>query len=243
MENSPQKLLVGCAELPPGMSRATYFSKLPLLEIASFMTSSPTRKAVRTWREKSPAEARFSVLAHRALVESNLAPSEENRQVAAELADFCEILEAEAVVFRTPASFVPSARNRERMSAFFGEVATAESFGETVRVFAPDGLWEPGEIAETCDSLGLLPAVDALMRDPFEEHRAFVHEQIATGSVYMRLPGLGRAKRRFEPWELEELGELVRDCPRAWVLFGNPDKYADALRFARAMGVVDSGDA
>lgn len=227
---------VGCAELPPGMSRGKYFEKLSLLEVSTFATSTPGRKAVRGWRTKSPSEARFSLLASSELTGAKSFPVDDtSNEVTARLTDACKILEAEAVVFRTPASFTPSAANQDRMRKYFGEVASAEAFGGTARVWEPDGLWEPTGIAKIAEDLQLTVAIDPLAQDPLEEYQSFVAEQMAKGSAYLRIQGMGISRRRFEPYQLEMLAEMLLDIDRAWVVFAHPGKYPDALAMARAI--------
>lgn len=241
MAESTPKHLVGCAELPPGMSRAKYFEKLDLLEIGAFSnrragSSQPTRKAVRGWREKSPDTARFSVLAHAELTGAKAFPVDEpGRETAASLADSCQILAAEAAVFRSPASFSPSAQNRERMKTFFTEVATAEAFGDTVRVWEPGGLWEPPGIAEIAEHCGVLVAIDPLGHDPLDERTNFVIEQLAKGQAYLRVTGIGHSRRRFDSYRLEMLAEMLTDLERSWTLFAHPGMYPDALAMQREL--------
>ena len=227
---------VGCAELPPGMNRGKYFEKLNLLEVATFATSTPSRKAVRAWREKSPSTARFSLLASSELTGPKSFPVDESaKETTAKLIDACQILEAEAIVFKTPASFSPSSANQDRMRQYFGEIASAEAFGKTRRVWEPDGLWEPAGISKIAEALDLSVAIDPLAQDPLEEYESFVAEQMAKGSAYLRIHGMGISRRRFEPYQLEMLAEMLLDVDRSWVVFAHPGKYPDALAMARAI--------
>ncbi len=241
MAESTPKHQVGCAELPPGMNRGAYFEKLSLLEIAAFSarkagSSKPGRKVVRGWREKSPETARFSVLAHSELTGAKAFPiDDDNRELTASLADSCQVLGAEAVVFRTPASFSPSAQNRARMKSFFGEVATAEAFADTVRVWEPSGLWEHKGIADMAADCGLLVAIDPLGQDPLEEHTNFVIEQMSKGLAYIRVSGIGHSRRRYDGYQLEMVAEMVSDLERSWTLFGHQGMYPDALAMQREL--------
>jgi uncharacterized protein YecE (DUF72 family) len=227
---------VGCAELPPGMNRGKYFEKLKLLEVATFATSSPSRKAVRGWREKSPADARFSLLASSELVGAKSFPVDDRAgELTARLVDACQILEAEAVVFRTPAEFSPSSANQDRMRRYFGEIASADAFGDTRRVWEAGGLWEPEGISKIAEELDLCVAIDPIAQDPLEEYQGFVAEQMARGPAYLRIHGLGISRRRFEPYQLEMLAEMLQDLERSWVIFAHPGKYPDALAMSRAL--------
>ena len=228
---------VGCAELPPGMNRGKYFEKLGMLEVATFATSAPSRKAVRGWREKSPSSAHFSLLASAQLTGPKSFPvDEEAKALTAKLVDASEVLRAEAVVFKTPGSFSPSSANQDRMRRYFSEIASTEAFGTTLRVWEPDGLWEPEAISKIADELTLTVAIDPLAQDPLEEYQSFVAEQMARGSAYLRIHGMGISRRRFEPYQLEMLAEMLQEVDRAWVVFAHPGKYPDALAMARAVG-------
>ena len=236
---------VGCAELPPGMSRAKYFEKLGLLELGSFSnrragSSKPSRKAVRGWREKSPESARFSVLAHTELTGAKAFPTDEaGVEIAKSLADSCQILSAETVVFRTPASLSPSAQHRERMRAIFTEVATPENFGETVRDWEPSGLWEHSGISEMAENCGLLVAVDPLAQDPLDENTNFVIEQLAKGQAYLRISGMGHNRRRFDGYQLEMVADMLGDLDRSWTLFAHQGMYPDALAMQRELQTLE----
>jgi uncharacterized protein YecE (DUF72 family) len=228
---------VGCADLPSGMNRGKYFEKLGLLEVATFATSAPSRKAVRGWREKSPSNARFSLLASAELIGPKSFPvDEESKVCTAKLVDASAVLSAEAVVYKTPASFSPSAANQDRMRRYFNEIASTEAFGSTLRVWEPDGLWEPEGIAKIAEELGLRVAIDPLAQDPLEEYQSFVAEQMARGKAYLRIHGLGISRRRFDPYQLEMLAEMLQEVDQAWVVFAHPGKYPDALAMARAVG-------
>lgn len=233
--SEPVKQLIGCAELPPGMSRANYFEKLDFLEVASFFTNEPSRKVVRAWREKSPQGAAFSVIAHQSLTQPGFQPGDKSLETTLQLVDFCEILRAEAVVFKTPASFAPSSKNRERLKTYFTEEGTSERFGTTQRVWDPDGLWEPSTISDLAEELDILVAVDPLAVDPFDEHAEHVARNLARGRAYLRVSGMGLSRRRFESYQLEMLGEMLLELERSWVVFAHPSKYPDALSFSRML--------
>ncbi len=233
---------IGCAELPPRMSRGKYFEKLSLLEIAGFFTGNPTRKAVRGWRENSPERARYSVIASSALTHQKqcMALDEAALKLVENLADSCSILQAEAVVFRTPASFTPSSANRDRLKRFFAELATSERFGETRRVWDPDGLWEPAGIAELAEAAGVLVAIDPLAHDPLEELAEFAARQMARGEAYLRITGLGHSRQRFESYQLEMLAEMLADTERSWTIMAHPGAYPDALAMQRELAAGES---
>jgi len=223
------------------MSRAKYFEKLSLLEIAAFHnrkpdSSKPGRKVVRGWREKSPASARYSVVAHIELTGPKSFPVDTaSEELTANLVDYCQVLSAEAVVFRTPSGFSPSAQNRDRMKEYFTNVGSAERFGDTVRVWDPSGLWEHSGITEMADQCGLLVAIDPLAQDPLEENAAFVAEHLARGVAYLRISGLGHSRRRFDGYQLEMVAEMLQELERSWTLLAHQGMYPDALAMQREL--------
>lgn len=224
------------------MKRSKYFEKLDFLEISAFFTGKPARKAVRAWREKSPETARFSLIASSSLTHEKLClpmDAEAENEIA-NLADSCAILQAEAIVFRTPAGFTPSSANRERLQRFFTELASAERFGETRRVWDPDGLWEPRGIADLAEAAGILVAIDPLGHDPLEELAEFVARQMARGEAYVRVTGLGHTRPRFESYQLEMLSEMLLETERSWTVFAHPGMYPDALAMSRELSQQQS---
>ncbi len=237
MADSSTRAPVGCAELPPGMSRRQYFEKLDLLEVAALHKGTVSRKAVRSWREQSPASARFTLLAPQQLTHPRgFASDAEADASAAQLAEFSKLLAAEAVVFRTPSSFTPSATGRDQVRRFFTEIASAERFPKTERVWDPDGLWEAETLLELARELDILLAVDPLAPDPFDEHAESVAQHLARGRAYLRLAGLGMARRQFDAYQLEMLCELVSELDRYWIVLAHPGKYPDALALLRELG-------
>lgn len=238
---------IGCADLPPGMSRPKYFEKLSLLEISAFFDKNPGKKAIRTWREKSPDQVVYTLVAPSALTHAKGGKSfplgsQSEEQVVA-LAESCKVLRAEAVVFRTPANFTPSSNNRARMKQFFSEIATKERFGDTALVWDPDGLWETKGIGDIADDLGLLVALDPLGQDPLDEYSQFVAEQMAKGQAYLRISGLGHSRRRYESYELEMVAEMLQQLEKSWVVFAHTGKYPDALAMARELAAFTEMEA
>lgn len=229
---------IGCAELPPGMGRGRYFQTLHFLEVAAFFSAQPPSVAtVRTWREKSPDDAHFALIASRSLTfPSGPSAGGAARAEAERLGQACAALAAGAVVFRTPATFAPSQAGRDALERFFAEVASAELFADTQRVWQPDGLWQPQEIASEAERLDVIAAIDPLANDPLEEMAEALPQHLARGRVYLRPAGLGRSRRRFDGHELDLLADLVDGSERAWVVFANPDKWHDAQAFARLIG-------
>jgi uncharacterized protein YecE (DUF72 family) len=251
---------VGCAGLPPRMPRDRYWRDLPFLEADVMYRSPPRRAAIRGWRETAPEGSGISLLAWQAITHragkqgyaykgTPLPPAElaetggfrdtpTVRRAVEAMAEAVEATEAEAVVFRTPASFAPSAKNRDAMKRFFTDIAGPEAFGGAVRVWEPEGLWRPDEAIRTASELGLILAVDPLARDPLEEQAPALAFDLPREAGYFRITGMGSSDRQIDSGDLEILAEFIEDFDRAWVVFANVAKFADARRFARAIGAA-----
>jgi uncharacterized protein YecE (DUF72 family) len=113
-------------------------------------------------------------------------------------------------------------------------------FTTTMRTYAlerpnPRVLWEPRGAAWTarrddavalCRSLDLVHVVDPFVTAP------------APGMpVYWRLHGIGSAHASCDDTQLARLASMVADGPGpSYVLFNNPPRRGDALRFLRMTG-------
>ena len=258
------RIRVGCAGLPPRMARERYWRDLNFLESDVMYRSPPRRAAIRGWRETAPEGAAISLLAWQAITHrpgkqgytykgTPLQPAElaetggfrdtkTVRRAAEAMAEAAEATSADAIVFRTPANFAPSAKNRDAMKHFFSEIATPESLGGAARVWEPERLWRPEEAIRLATDLGLIPAVDPLARDPLEEQVEPLAYDLPREAAYFRITGMGFSDRQIDTGDLEVLAEFLEDFERAWVVFANVAKFADARRFARAIGAAP-GDA
>jgi uncharacterized protein YecE (DUF72 family) len=128
-------------------------------------------------------------------------------------------LKARIVVFQTPPSFHPSARNKENLRKFFKEV----NRGGLLLVWEPRGLWSGEEIQELCRELNLTHGVD-----PFKTDLSFMKIR------YFRIHGITGYRYRFSQKDLEALKEKCQG--RCYCLFNNVSMWTDALAFQRMMG-------
>jgi uncharacterized protein YecE (DUF72 family) len=240
------------------MPRDRYWRDLSFLESDVMVRSPPRRAAVRGWRETAPDGAALSLVAWQAIThrpgkkqsysykgqELTAAELAETgsfrdtptvRRAVEAMAEAVDLTGAEAILFRTPAAFAPSSKNRDAMKRFFGEVAGPEAFGSAARVWEPEGLWRPEEAIRFANELGLLVAVDPLARDPLEEQAPALAYELPREAGYFRISGMGSSERQIDTGDLELLAEFLEDFDRAWVVFANVAKFADARRFARAL--------
>jgi hypothetical protein len=221
---------VGCADLPHGVGWEGYFQKLSFIE-TSILTRSTARPSVLTrWRGFAPGPGAFAVVA----ADIVGAPQGVDRGIAS-LLDATKILEASAVVFRTPPSFTPSATNRDLLRRFFSEVVPAEA-SAAARVWHPQGLWDTRTAVTLATELGVVFGCDPFLRDPTRDPPDFFGT-LGVAEVYFRAEGLGRGARTLSAAQLDQLREDVEAYERAWVVFATVGSLADATRFQRALPV------
>lgn len=242
-DDRPQ-IRVGCAGVPSGVSRATYFERLDLLETDVTFFDPPREVALKRWRNEAPPGSAFSVLAWQVITHEAGTPG--YARVAAPLSpetlagaggfrdtpavrdawtrtlSSARALGAEVILFQTPPSFAPTEANREALRRFFGEVAA--DHGDTTLAWEPHGLWEPQQASALAVELGLVYALDPLQLEtpPPDEPKA-----------YFRIHGLGVYRGKLGDDLLELVADMAEGYERAWVVFANVEKLGDAQRFHR----------
>lgn len=217
------RVLVGCAKLPPRMSRAHYFGGLSLLETDVVFRGQPRPASLRRWRREAPDHARFAVVAAAAVTHDGCfrpGPVRDRGWDATRRA--AEALAADAIVFRSGPGVSPSAANRDAMRAFF---AAAAADVDAALVWIPGGLWTPVDARAFAAEAGVIAAEDPLAREPGEPPAP----PPSPGPRYLRVEGLGRRTVRDD--DLEVIADALADAPSAWVVFAHPDRW----RTARAL--------
>lgn len=195
------------------MSRTKYFETLSFLEADVLIRGGIKPSVLKRWRQETPERCGFALVAEAA---------DEGLTKAAESA---VILRAEALVFRSPPNASPSARNRDALAALFGAVPDDARAGTSL-IWVPGGLWEVDAARRFAAEHGVLVAEDPLRPDA----------DIPVGNVaYFQLSGLGLSRRRYSDDQLEYLAELAGASDRAWIVFGNDDKWRDARRLAQLL--------
>ncbi|WP_428268451.1 DUF72 domain-containing protein [Haliangium sp.] len=255
MSDAPaQALHIGCADLPPGLSRRRYFERLGYLETTATLLGIPRRAVLRGWREEAAGPGRFGLIAPQIITHRpgrkgyrrskvTLSPAELAQagafratevvaQATEALAQAAEVIAASVIVFRSPPDFAPSAANRDAMRRYFDEQAPAARFAGALRVWEPQGLWEPQVAARFAGELGLVLACDPLTNDPIGVDPDFF-SNLPGDDAYFRVTGLGQARRRLDDYALEPLLEAAEAYQRAWLVFAHEGKYPDAIRLRR----------
>lgn len=207
---------IGTADLPERVDRGRYFAELDYLELSAWFAGPLKPSTLTKWTESTPKQAlglvapwtltqrkppRGSSWPHDATV-GDFRDSAPGREALASVVDAGKKLEAASVIFRSPPAFAPSAANRERLTYFFSEIATAEAVGAT-RVWIPDGLWNAQTSTKLAEELGVTVAIDPLVREPGAPPEIYFDLEVT--SLYLRVEGLGRSG----PLRAERLDDLA----------------------------------
>lgn len=136
-----------------------------------------------------------------------------------------EALDAQVVVFQTPASFRPDPRLVEQLYEFF----RSHRPGSRRFVWEPRGPWPEDLVRTLCQELGLVHGVDP-----------FAGRPLTRGLAYFRLHGIGGSFRhRFSEAELDQLAGRIRkhleDGEDVWCFFNNVTMAEDASRLGQRL--------
>jgi uncharacterized protein YecE (DUF72 family) len=203
------------------------------------------RRASR-WRTKAPPGFRFCVKASQFITHAPSSPTyrRSGRIVPAEQTSqyggfqdtapvregweatrrIADALQAEVIVFQTPATFGPSEASRSALYRFF-----EPRRGEWLRGLELRGPWPTYIVERICEDLGLVHVVD-----PFDKESATI------GLAYFRLhgspPGRTMYRYTYTDADLRRLRGICEEYDDAYVMFNNLTAHADALRFSAMLG-------
>jgi len=231
------ELKVGCCGFP--QARQIYYETLPLVELQKTFYQLPRVKTAQKWRQESPPHFEFTLkawqlithrpssptykrLTHPIPEESRDAygsfkPTPENFAAWRETLEVATALDAEIVLFQTPATFTPGPKNIAQMREFLSTIER----GRLQLAWEPRGQWDAEEAGRICRELDLLHVVD-----PFRGREK------AGQIIYWRLHGIGSYRHRYTDQELGKLVTMLRRSKkkRAYVLFNNINMWEDAQR-------------
>ena len=205
--------------MPPGLHRNRYFNKLDFIETSETIRGLPKPAVLKKWRRDGAGSF--------GLVSPHSDPRQVEPSQLEELAEATRLLEATSVLFRTPPDLVPSSENRAHLHRFFAEMATAELFGSTQRIWEPQGLWEVEEATELSATLGTTCACDPIANDPLGPGSDFF-ASLPGNRAYFRVSGLGRPQSLLDEYSLEALLTIVDNYDRCWLVFDTVAKFKDA---------------
>ena len=228
------------------IAMADYPLSFPVVEVQQTFYEPPTDLVMKRWVAGTPDGFEFTLKAWQLVTHDGASPTyrrlrrplspqeqascgsfRDSAIVQAALARTLEcvrILSATAVLFQCPARFKPTIENVDRLRAFFQ------------RNRPPQGvrwLWEPRGPAWTaeaplaralCAELGLGYVVDPFVNAPPRNDEC----------PYLRLHGITGARHVYSDTELARLAATIP--PKAYVMFNNIPRVADARRFQRLLG-------
>ncbi|MEM1031624.1 MAG: DUF72 domain-containing protein [Myxococcota bacterium] len=176
----------------------SYADTYRFVEVTPVDQPVPRGRKLRGWRRRVPPSFRFAVRLP-AAVASFGEDAAAGLEVALETA---RDLEAAAIALCTPASFRPTRKNRERLSALRERLPP----DGVVLAWEARGIWEPEEFVDTAYRSGFLPIFDA------------AQESLPPGPVaYTRLRAMGR-NAALGPDRLRAVAEQLVDRREAYLV-------------------------
>lgn len=239
---------IGTVDIPGRIERSRYFEELSYLELSALAAAPLKASSLARWQELAPPGAlglvapwvlthrkppRAERLWHHDASVGDFRDSAPGRSALAAFSSAVTTLSASLAIFPSPPLFAPSTSNRDQLRRFFGEIATRESVGAD-RVWIPDGLWEPRAAVGFAGEIGVICAIDPLVRDPNQP--AEVYEDLGAPALYFRIAGLGRSgPLRAEA--LEDLAALLEHYENIelTVAFASPTRWQDARNFRKML--------
>ncbi len=226
-------------------SHGNTFKDFGIVEVQQTFYQPPRVATVERWHKEAPDDFVFTLkawqlLTHEAtsptyrrlkepLSESELAKAGSfkwnavTRMAWHRTLELAEALQAEAVVFQTPRSFLPTRDSLHRIYRFFETIDRQER----CMVFEARGdAWTNSIVRRVITDLSLVHAVDPFLRRP-----------VGRGMRYFRLHGRPAYHYRYR-YSKTDLSALRDMLSRTWpncVLFNNDSMAKDAKRFIRLL--------
>lgn len=244
---------IGTVDLPDRMEREKYFSQLDYLELSMIYAGPVKPSVIAKWKASIPPKS-IGLVAPWVLTDrsgpkaprvwehdASAAPFRDSAPARAALAAYKTALtelDAACAVFRSPALFAASAANRDTLTKFFTEIASAETLGVPI-VWIPDGLWDTRTALTFASELGITCAFDPMVREPGQPPE--IYYDLDVKSLYFRISGLGRAGaiRSERQEDLAMLVESYGSIP-VTVAFDSPQQWKDARNFKKLLGESSS---
>lgn len=226
---------VGCCGFP--RAQRLCYEHLDAVEVQRVFYHPPRMSTVERWRDQAPTDFTFTLKAWQLITHEPSSPT--YRRLRMELAgpldhygafrptrevyeawersrDLALTLQAPILLFQCPASFTPSDEHKANLRSFLRQI---DRQGLAL-AWEPRGEWSDREIAELCNELDLIHAVDPFQRSP-------VTNEVA----YFRLHGRGGYHYQYTDPDLTQLANRCTHYPMAYCLFNNTSMFEDALRF------------
>lgn len=225
-------VLIGCGPFPP--KRGAFLDTFRVVELSEAIHEPIRHATLRKWNESRPDGFEYVLGASRWLTLEPLdesakppqefprrdfglfRPTEANRAEWAVVREQADALAANAVLFRTPPAFSPSATNLDALRTFRAEVIGDVPFE---LIWEPRGIWQPEELAELGEELGM-----TIVRDP---HGATSFPIPTEDAYYAVTAPIGHL--RFSEDDLYDLSEFIDSHPtKVRMVFRGPDRERNA---------------
>ena len=239
---------IGTVDIPDRIERSRYFRDLSYLELSALFAGPLKPGSLAKWKDFAPAGAiglvAPFVLTHRTAPKAartwdhdqttgDFRDSPLGRAALAQFREAVRVVDAGYAIFQSPPLFAPSQANRDRLTQFFNEVATADAVGAK-RVWVPDGLWEVRSAATLAAQLGVICAFDPLVRAP--EAPPEIYYGLELDELYLRITGLGRSGPIRAEKQEDLIALLMEYAGRpATIAFESPSRWADARNLKKLL--------
>lgn len=134
---------------------------------------------------------------------------------------------ARALVFETPVEFTPTRENQARLIQYFSKIER----GALLLVWEPRGPWDLEQAQEAAKAAGVVLAAEPFGPQGLEPEL----RSDGTGAIYLRMRGPSGRRRRYAPYELEELALLCRGYETCFAAFSHASATGDAVAFRAAL--------
>jgi uncharacterized protein YecE (DUF72 family) len=234
--------IIGCCGWTEAQEK--YVKAFGAIELQAPFYQPPTDAIARRWKQRAPPAFRFCVKAWQLIthtpssptyrrLKSRIADSEKDlygsfrntEQVALawqRTREIADIIDAQAIVFQCPASFLPTRENIRNLDIFFREIDR----GSRVIAWEPRGDdWTDQLVRDICSTNRLVHCVDP-----------FVRNSVYGDSLYWRLHGRAGYRYRYSDSDLAELNSKLQASSDLaglhYIMFNNTSSREDALRFS-----------
>lgn len=248
---SPQgRPLTGCCGF--GYNIGAYLKRLSTVEYQQSFFNPPKAAALKRLRERSPANFSYVIRAWQLITHEATSPGykrlpkaldepaqyghlQESPGVAAAMEQTltaAELLDAPVILYETPASFTPTAANRQALSRFFEQAPRHRR-----HVWDPQGIWDAADVLSVCQDLDLTPCCDPFANVLVNEVPASIPEgELA----YVKLRGLG-GSRHYSETQYLWLADALDGFSRAYCMFNTVNMFKDAMRFEGVLRSIEEG--
>ncbi|MEM4114361.1 MAG: DUF72 domain-containing protein [Candidatus Micrarchaeaceae archaeon] len=203
-----------------------YASLFDTIEIDSTFYKLPKAETAANWLNEARSECQdfeFIPKAPQAITHTYKF-SNGSEKLLKQFLNIAKSLDAEKLLFQTPASFAYSHENLAEVKKFFRKVPS-----NYTAIWEPRGTWlTEGEnaLVDLCESEGIILCTDPLRSKPNISQRFY----------YYRLHGFGKRMMysyKFTDADLRRLKNEIKGIGNAYIMFNNTYMYEDAMRFKK----------